>query len=171
MSTKRPRSARSSIEQEGRVLLAIQAVQNNEIRSIREAARRFNVPYSTLRDRRHGHIFHAVIRANGHKLTQNEEESLEKWVLDMDSRGAAPRPSMVAEMANLLLAKRGETPIQTVGVNWTTTFVKRRPNLSSRYSKRYNYERAKNEDLKRRPKTKTQRSSKRGSIWCKRPYL
>lgn len=73
MSTKRPRSARNSIKQDGRVLLAIQAVQKNEIRSIREAARRFHVPYSTLRDR--------------HKLTRNEEESLEKWILDMDARG------------------------------------------------------------------------------------
>jgi hypothetical protein len=53
---------------------------------------------------------------------------------------------MVADMANLLLVKRGETPIQTVGVNWTTTFVKRHPILSSRYSRRLNYERAKNED-------------------------
>jgi hypothetical protein len=148
MPPKRPRSSQKSVEQEGRILLAIQAIKNDEITSIREAARRFDVPYSTLRDRRHGHIFHVDIRANGHKLTQNEEESLEKWILSMDDRGSAPRPSMVADMANLLLSRRGETPIQTVGVNWTTTFVKRHPNLSYRYSKRYNYERAKNEDPK-----------------------
>lgn len=110
-------------------------------------------PETTLRDRQRGRKFSADIRANSHKLTENEEISLVQWILSMDGRGAddrgaAPRPSVVANMANLLLAKRGETPIQTVGVNWTTSFIKRHPNLSSRYSKRYNYERAKNEDPK-----------------------
>jgi hypothetical protein len=148
MPPKRPRSARNSIEQEGRTLLAIQAIKNNEITSIREAARRFDVPRNTLTRRLTGVIPRVDIRANSHKLTQNEEESLEKWILNMDARGAAPRPSMVADMANLLLAKRGETPIQTVGQNWVTNYVKRHPGLSSRYSKRYNYERAKMEDPK-----------------------
>ncbi|OQE34342.1 hypothetical protein PENCOP_c020G03236 [Penicillium coprophilum] len=36
----------------------------------------------------------------------------------------------------------------SVGENWVTNFVKRRPLLSSRFSKRYNYERAKYEDPK-----------------------
>ena len=66
----------------------------------------------------------------------------------MDIRGAAPRPSMVQEMANLLLETRGTTPIQTVGVNWVTKFVKRHPELNIRFSTRYNYERAKCEDPK-----------------------
>ena len=55
---------------------------------------------------------------------------------------------MVREMANLLLEKRGTTRVLSVGQNWVIKFVKRRPLLSSRFSKRYNYERAKYEDLK-----------------------
>ena len=66
----------------------------------------------------------------------------------MDSRRAAPRPFMVREMANLLLEKRGTTPILSVGENWVTKFVKRYPLLSSRFLKRYNYDRAKCEDPK-----------------------
>ena len=66
----------------------------------------------------------------------------------MDSRGAAPRPSTVREMADLLLAARGSTPVTSVGENWVTKFVKRHPNLSSRFSKRYNFERAQCEDPK-----------------------
>ena len=81
-------------------------------------------------------------------MTETEEESLEKWILSMDLRGAAPRPSMVREMADLLLEKRGTTPVLSVGQNWVTKFVKRYPLLSSRFSKRYNYERAKCEDPK-----------------------
>jgi hypothetical protein len=133
MPPKRPRSAQNSIEQEGRILLAIKAIKEDQITSIRAAARLFNVPRNTLARRLAGVQSCIDIRANGHKLTQNEEISLVKWILNMDTRGAAPRPSMVADMANLLLAKRGETPIQSVGSNWVTSFVKRHPSLSSRY--------------------------------------
>jgi hypothetical protein len=66
----------------------------------------------------------------------------------VDSRGAAPRPSTVREMADLLLAARGFTPVFSVGNNWVTNFVKRHPNLATRFSRRYNYERARYEDLK-----------------------
>ena len=55
---------------------------------------------------------------------------------------------MVQEMANLLLATRGTTPIQTVGKNWVTNCIKRHPELDIRFSRRYNYERAKCEDPK-----------------------
>jgi hypothetical protein len=51
-------------------------------------------------------------------------------------------------MANILLAARGTTPPLTVGVNWVSTFVKRRDELRSRFSKRYDYQRALNEDPK-----------------------
>ena len=64
----------------------------------------------------------------------------------MDSRGSTPRPSIVREMANVLLEKRGITPVSSVGEKWVYNFVKRRPLLSSRFSKRYNYERTKCED-------------------------
>jgi hypothetical protein len=57
----------------------------------------------------------------------------------MDTRGAAPRPSTVREMANILLAARGDTPSPTVGKNWLSSFVERRDELRSRYSKRYDY--------------------------------
>ena len=66
----------------------------------------------------------------------------------MDLRGVAPRPSMVWEMADLLLQNRGITPVLSVGEKWVYNFVKRHPLLSSRFSKRYNYERAKCEDPK-----------------------
>ena len=92
--------------------------------------------------------FRAETRANSHKLTEIEEESLQKWILSMDSRGAAPRPSTVREMADLLLAARGSTPPPLVGKDWVTKFVKRHPILSSRFSKGYNYARAKCEDPK-----------------------
>ena len=113
----RSRSSRNSIEQEGRILLAIQAIKNREISSIREAARIFAVLRSTLTTRLRGVQNRAISRPNSHKLTEIEEESLTKWIISIDSRGSAPRPSTVREMANLLLELRGITPVLLVGEN------------------------------------------------------
>ena len=95
MPPNRTQSSRKSTEQEGRVLLAIQALKNEEISTIREAARRFDVPDRTLRRRLAGHTSRSTTRANNHKLTQLEEESLKKWILSMDTCGIAPRHDLV----------------------------------------------------------------------------
>jgi hypothetical protein len=143
----RSQKAQKAIEQEGRILLAIKAIKNQEISSIREAARRFNVPFSTLQRRLDGQQFRHEARANNHKLTQFEEESLLEWILSMDLRGNPPRPSMAKDMANLLLASRGTNPPPTVGVNWVSTFIKRhKDTIASRFSRRYDYRRAQCED-------------------------
>jgi hypothetical protein len=144
----RPQTSRNSVEQEGRILLAIQALKKQDIATVSLAARTFNVPRSTLRDRISGRTERRIVRANSHKLTEIEEDSLQNWILSMDARGSAPRPSAVREMANLLLESRGITPAPSVGENWVTKYVKRHPKLSSRFSRRYNYERAKCEDPK-----------------------
>ncbi|KAJ5808763.1 DNA binding HTH domain Psq-type, partial [Penicillium riverlandense] len=47
-------SSQDSLEKEGRIVLAVQAIQKEEIRSIRETARRFNVSEATLRRRLRG---------------------------------------------------------------------------------------------------------------------
>jgi hypothetical protein len=66
----------------------------------------------------------------------------------MDSRGAAPMPATVGEMANILLTSRRITPPPTVGVNWPSRFIKPRDELRTRFSRRYEYQRALNEDPK-----------------------
>jgi hypothetical protein len=141
----RNKNSRNSIEQEGRILLAISNLKNGEISSIREAARVFQVPRSTLCDRYHGIQMKAEKRATGLKLSTNEEESLVRWILDLDKRGLPPRPSLVRHMANHLLSQHTN---QQVGENWVYKLVKRHPELKSRFSRRYNYERAKCEDIK-----------------------
>jgi hypothetical protein len=143
MPRKHNQISRNSIEQEGRIQLALLAYQNKEIPSIRETARRFEVPESTLRDRLHGRINRSEKRANNYRLTANEEKSLLRWILSMDLRGSAPRPNTVREMANILLAERGGG---VVGSKWVYNYTNRHDELKSRYSRRYNYERAKCED-------------------------
>ncbi|ODM24077.1 hypothetical protein SI65_01667 [Aspergillus cristatus] len=141
-----PPKSRNSIEKEGRIQLAISALNKSQISTVRGAARHFQVPESTLRTRLHGITPRAEKRANNHKLTVNEEESLLHWILSMDRRGAAPRPSHVQDMANILLAARGSTNNQPIGKNWVSNFIKRHDEHKTSYSRRYNYQRAKCED-------------------------
>ena len=76
MPPKSRQKSRNLIEQEGRLILAISALKKQQISSIRQAARVYTIPESTLRDRLHGSVNRAEKHANGHKMTQNEEESL-----------------------------------------------------------------------------------------------
>jgi hypothetical protein len=140
--------SKNPAEQEGRILLAISTLKKKEISSVREAARVYHVPETTLRRRLKGATCRLEKRANSHKMTQNEEESLIQWILSMDRRGAAPRPSHVREMANILLSKRGETTTQTVGEKWVYNFINRHDEIKTRFSRRYNHQRAKCEDPK-----------------------
>ena len=138
----------NSVEQEGKLLLAISALKKKEISNIREAARLYDVPRSTLQDRLQGKTNRDETRANGHKMTRNEEESLVQWILSLDQRGAAPRQAHIQEMANILLSKKSRSTTTTVGDKWVYNFVKRHDILKSRFSRRYNYQRAKCEDPK-----------------------
>jgi hypothetical protein len=140
MPPKRTESSRKFIEQEGRILLAIKAIKNEEITSIQEVAHRFNVPRTTLRRRLRGTTNRTESRANGHKLTKTEEELLLKHIFSMDNRGGAPRHSTVREMANLLLARRGTTLIETVSEKWVYNFTKYTPELRACFSRRYDYQ-------------------------------
>ena len=36
---------------------------------------------------------------------------------------STPRPAHIHDMANILLSRRGSTNIQTVGINWVSTFI------------------------------------------------
>ena len=145
MPPTRSRPSRDSIEQENRLLLAIQAIKKKEINSIRDAVRQFNVPRSMLTDRINGHQNRSERRANNHKMTKIDENLLKQWIISKDKRGESPRPTTVQEMANILLAAQGSNQ---VGKNWVSNFIQRTPELRSRFSRRYNYQRAKQEDPK-----------------------
>jgi hypothetical protein len=140
----RPTQAQSS-NQEGRILLAIQAIKQGNCQTVQAAAVSYDVPRTTLRDRIRGITSRRDSTPNSRKLTPYEESALVQYILDLDSRGFPPRPQAVQEMADLLLSERGESP---VGKNWTTTFIKRRTEIKAKFSRKYDYKRAKCEDPK-----------------------
>ncbi|EEA20812.1 hypothetical protein TMatcc_000803 [Talaromyces marneffei ATCC 18224] len=134
-----------SAQIEGKIQFAISDLKNGRILNIREATRIYDIPRTTLRDRLKGIEYKGEKRANHHKLTQSDEDSLVKWVLDLDRRGLPPRHSLVRDMVNYLLLQHGKPQ---VGKNWVTNLIKRRPEIDSKSARKYNYERAKCEDPK-----------------------
>jgi hypothetical protein len=72
-------------------------------------------------------------RHNRFIFSEIEEQSIEKWLLDMDTRGVALTLPMLRDMANLLLHAQKTTP-STVSRDWASHFVNRHPNLSTRLS-------------------------------------
>jgi len=64
-------------------------------------------------------------------------------ILELDSQGFPPSLSHVEDMANQLLDQRGAPP---VGRNWTSNFIRRHPELKTRFTRKYDYQRALCED-------------------------
>ena len=77
------------------------------------------------------------------KLTTSEESAIVQHVLDLDLRGFPPTKGMVRDMANKLLAERSRDP---VGKCWPHNFIKRTPDLKTRWTGAYDHQRALNED-------------------------
>ena len=123
--------------------MAIKAYKTRQITSISSAARIFNVVRTTVTARMHGRTARQEKRANNHRLTRTEEETLVKWILAADERGLPIRPGYLRGLASILLQARIMQPDSQVGHNWVTRFIKRRPEIQSRYDRRISYQRAK----------------------------
>ncbi|QRD84954.1 hypothetical protein F9C07_9213 [Aspergillus flavus] len=111
-------------EQERKIQAAISDVKEGKFSSVREAARKYGVPSTTLRNRMNGVTFRPKKWANCHRMTQEEEDALVQWTLSAIERNqTAPSRAQVEAMANTILAKRG-TPInETVGGTWVYMFL------------------------------------------------
>ena len=116
---------------EGKIQLALSAYSTRQFRSLRHAAEAFNVPHATVA-RRYNGITHRLDTRNAqHKLTATEEQTIVRYILDLDSRGFAPRLCEVADMANKILGVRGGKP---VGKNWAKRFVTRSAELKMAFN-------------------------------------
>jgi hypothetical protein len=128
---------------EGDILLALQALQNDPKLSLRRAAKLYNVDHRRLSDRKKGIRSRRDIMPNSRKLSDLEEQILLQSIIDLDSRGFPPQIRIVEDMANRLLAARNKPP---VGKRWASNFIERQPELQKRLPRTYDYKRALCED-------------------------
>ena len=146
------------LQYEARIQLAVEALRSGQIRSVRKAADAFDVPKSTLHRRVKGGGTRQEAQVQNRKLRPTEEAALIRWIESMDDRGMAPTVGYIRQMADLLIHERGSsvlldasvtsTPVlaTTVGENWVRRLLKRHPQLKTRYSRKYDYQRALCED-------------------------
>jgi helix-turn-helix, Psq domain/Tc5 transposase DNA-binding domain len=121
---------------EARLVMAIEAIQGSGNISLRAAARIYRVSRSTLHARVHGRPIRDEIPANSMILTPLEEEAIVQYILELTARSFPPRLYSVEEMANQLLQERN---MPSVGKNWTSRFVIRRPELCMRWVRTKDY--------------------------------
>ena len=137
-----PQQAKSS-NKDDRMDSAKQAINQGQIQTFRATAESFDVAYITLFHQINGRTSRRDCIPNSRKLSPYEEEAIIQYILDLDLRGFPPRPRDVQEMANLLTERNG-IPI---GKNWTTNFTNRHLEIKLRFNRKYDYKRAKCEDL------------------------
>ncbi|BCR86319.1 uncharacterized protein ACHE_30306S [Aspergillus chevalieri] len=137
----------TEIPKEKRLELAIEAFHKGQFPSKTACAKAFDVPPRTLMTRLDGTVSRQHTIANCRKLSNTEEESLKNWILDMDKRGLPLQVSNVRHLAQLLLSARSK-PSKDISISekWVSRFIQRHPELKSKYTRQYDYQRAKCED-------------------------
>jgi DDE superfamily endonuclease len=135
----------STLPYESRVILAIESLKNDPNLSLRAAAKIYNIERTTLARRQAGRPARCDIPPNSRKLTNLEEETIVQYILNLCTRSFPPRLCGVEDMANQLLRARDASD---VGQRWAHNFVRRRPELRTRFARKYDYQRAKCEDPK-----------------------
>jgi len=128
---------------EAQLLLALQALQDDKNLSLRKAAKIYDINHTTLFHQRAGWPARRDIPANLRKLTDLKEKTIIQYIIKLYTRAFHPRLSYVEDMANWLLRERDAPP---VGVQWAYNFIKRQLELRTRFTRKYNYQKAKCED-------------------------
>jgi hypothetical protein len=137
-----------SSQNEGRVILALQAYRGNQILSLRATAKAYDVPFATLRARHSGILPRAQTTTKSRHFTDDEEKTLIRKILQLSDEGFPPQRRIVEEIANIMLQTKNPSSPQRVGTKWVTNFVKRYRELSSVYNRKFDYQRAECEDPK-----------------------
>jgi len=78
-----------------------------------------------------GILFRLKSPVNCYKLTATEEQTIVRYILNLNSRGFAPQLYEVADMADKLLAARGG---KLVGKRWAKRFVTRSDKLKMAFN-------------------------------------
>ena len=126
--------------------MALDAFKKGHFKLQRAAALAFDIPETSLRRRRGGIASRSQKTANCWKLSTTEESTLSTWILDMSQCGLPLQMSTVQHLAHLLLSACLPNQPTTIGENWVNCYIQHHPELESKYTQKYDYQRAKCED-------------------------
>ena len=115
-------------------LAVAQAISPSNTSSLRQIARQFEVPLSTLAVKVKGRPGHSEGHLIQQKLSAEKEEGLVRHLGRLADQGWAGSLSLLHQLANGLVQARTEDPKQKVGIRWHLRFLKRHPELSTAWS-------------------------------------
>ncbi|KFY32099.1 hypothetical protein V493_00495 [Pseudogymnoascus sp. VKM F-4281 (FW-2241)] len=96
---------------EARLVLALEAMNNNRKLSLRATAKIYNVSRTILTQRRDRRTARCDTIPNLRKLTELEEEAIVQYITELATRSFPPRLSSVEDMANQLLQARDASTV------------------------------------------------------------
>jgi lambda repressor-like predicted transcriptional regulator len=99
-----------------------------------EAAQKRGVPQSTLSGRLSGQASRNERIQAHQRILKSQEETLIRWVLRQESLGYALSHSQLRACVEAILKQQGDN--KPLGKHWTTKFVKRHLELSTKLEKR-----------------------------------
>ncbi|KAJ3453199.1 hypothetical protein MRS44_018854 [Fusarium solani] len=99
-----------------------------------EAAQKRGVPQSTLSGRLSGQASRNERIQAQQRISKSQEKTLVRWVLRQESLGYAPSHSQLRACVEAILKQQGDN--KPLGKHWTTRFVKRHLQLSTKLGKR-----------------------------------
>jgi hypothetical protein len=127
---------------ERRLQQALNDLHTQKFKSIRAAAKAYDVPRSTLGTRFNGTPTRRVARVSQQLLSTEQEELLVQWILDLEKQGHPVTHPQVREMAELVSELSGGPDI--VGVNWVARFIHRHPQIRTKVGVKIDHKRVDN---------------------------
>ena len=128
---------------ESDILLTIAAIEKDPKLSRRGASFIYKVDFSTLCRRMNGRPSRRYKMPNSRRMNDIGESCIVRYILELNSQGFPPRMADVESMANRLFDQRGAP---RAGRNWSSNFVRRQPELKTRFTRSHDYQRALCED-------------------------
>lgn len=122
------------VASEEQIQLALGALRDGSIASIRQAATIFNVPRSTLQHRFHGRPDTKDRQAKQQRLTVAGEDAIVQEIGTLSSWGWPMSNEWLQSFVTNLLKKKGDT--KELGPNWHHHFLGRHPDLRTKWSTR-----------------------------------
>jgi len=120
--------------QETRLQQAILDYQSRRYPTIRAAAAANDVSHMTLSRRLQGGTSRAIARETQQLLSNQQEQMLVQWILDLEAQG---HPPSFTQIRDLVVIIRGTyTEHLSIGQNWISRFIRRHPEIHSKVGKK-----------------------------------
>jgi len=119
---------------EAKIQSALVSIRNKSSKSIKEAARQYQVPYERLRMRFHGR--EPYRGGQNKKLSEPQEEAVKLFLDRCIALGRPSKKRYIRQAANSILRAVTDAP-KTIAVSkdWSRRFIKRNPPIPSTQNK------------------------------------